>query len=348
MRKFALICLVMLDLMAPVTVACTKMAWNTEDFGVFIARSEDFDFDTKPTIEVRASGQRYISPGELRRPATWTSRYSSIMITMLGVTSVEGFNEKGLSISALSLDEDSDEAPVDGDQSELSNILIVPYVLDNYATVTEAVEGLDKLRIVQARLSDTLKAEGHYSIQDSSGDSAVIEIIDGVFKAYHGPQYNVMTNSPAYNHHLAAWDQLKPASAADYVGSFPLPGNTSSEDRFIRAKYMLEALPQPSSYINGLLKVHSALPIVPVSIVGKIVDGKPVRSATQYSTAYNLTQKVLYLRYQYGDTFTQYHVDFNKLNNGKNYHLDAAIPSLAGDVTGRLNEGAGVMTLYSY
>ena len=105
----------------------------------------------------------------------------------------------------MSLDEDSDEPPGDGDQSELSNILIVPYVLDNFATVAEAVEGLHKLRIVQARLSDTLKAEGHYSIQDSSGDSAVIETIGGVFKAYHGPQYNVMTNSPAYNHHLAAW-----------------------------------------------------------------------------------------------------------------------------------------------
>ncbi len=331
----------------PAALACTKLVWATDEFGVFIARSEDFDFHTKPMLEVRARGQHYISPGAESNRAQWTSKYSSIMITLLDITSVEGFNEQGLSVSALSLDEDSDEIPASNDEPVLNNVMIVPYVLDNFASVKDAVEGLQRLRIVRGNLSDNLKAEGHYAIQDATGDSAMIEIVDGVFKAYHGREYNVLANSPTYDQHLAAWEKVKPADPSMYVGSFPIPGNTSSEHRFIRGKYMLEALPQPNSHINGILRINSALPVVPVSIVGRVVGGRPITSATQYTATYNLTEQVLYIRYQYEETFTQYHVDFKRLNDGKNYLLDATSPMLAGDITTLFEQGNAVMNRYA-
>ncbi|MFK7729991.1 MAG: linear amide C-N hydrolase [Pseudomonadales bacterium] len=346
MRFVTLLLFTLTLILSAHTQGCTKLVWATDEFGVFIARSEDFDFHTKPMLEVRARGQHYVSPGEGTQNAEWTSKYSSLMITLLDITSVEGFNEKGLSVSALSLDEDSDEAPTPGEEVELNNVMIVPYVLDNFATVKEAVAGLESLRIVRGDLSDTLKAEGHYAIQDNTGDSAIIEIVAGKFKAYHDKKYNVVTNSPTYDQHLSAWEQLKPSKPSEFVGSFPIPGNTSSADRFIRGKYMLEALPQPSSHINGILKVNSALPVVPVSIVGRVVDGQAFTSATQYTATYNLGEQVLYIRYQYEDVFTQYHVNFKTLNDGKNYLLDATNPTLAGDVTARFTEGNRVMQRY--
>ncbi|MCP3675156.1 MAG: linear amide C-N hydrolase [Gammaproteobacteria bacterium] len=328
------------------TYACTKLMWNTEDFGVFIARSEDFDFETIPTLEVRAKGQSYISPGEASNVAKWTSKYSSIMVTLLGITSVEGFNEKGLSISALSLNEDSDEPVTNNNEQELINILIIPYALDNFASVKEAITGLEKLRIYRADMNEDTKFDGHYVLQDKFGDSAVIEITDGKFHAYHNKKYNVFTNSPTYDQHLAAWEKAKPENQSQVSGLFPLPGNTSSQHRYIRGKYMLEAMPLPTSYINGILKINSALPTVAVSIVGGMYKGKPYTTATQYTVAYNLDEKIMHIRYQYGDTFTQYKADFKQLDDGKNYVLDATDPELAGDITSKFNEQIGIMKLY--
>lgn len=346
MRRLLITILILINSGLYNLYACTKLMWNTDEFGVFIARSEDFDFLTMPTLEVRAKGQKYQSPGDASNVAKWTSIYSSIMVTLLGVTSVEGFNEKGLSISALSLNEDSDEPITNKKEDELINILIIPYALDNFATVQETIAGLEKLRIYRADMNETTKFDGHYVLQDSSGDSAVIEIVDGKFRAYHGKQYNVFTNSPTYDQHLAAWEKAKPENKTEVIGSFPLPGNTSSQHRYIRGKYMLEAMPLPTSYINGILKINSALPTVPVSITGGIVNGKTYSTATQYTTAYNLDEKIIHIRYQYGDTFTQFKADFNKLNNGKNYILDATDPELAGDVTAKFIEHKGIMERY--
>ena len=342
------VCKIMLPLLVSITTAqaCTKLMWATPEHGVFIARSEDFDFPTAPTIEIRASGQHYLSPGDAPNSARWTSKYASLMITLLADTAVEGFNEAGLSISALSLDEDSDETTTDPNAESLNNLVIVPYVLDNFSSVEAAVAGLEKLKIYRGNLSPTMKAEGHYAIQDASGDSAIIEIVNGVFKAYHSNAFNVVTNSPTYDFHLANWARNKPNSPADYTGAHPLPGNTTSEQRYIRGKYMLEALNDPTSHMNGIIKINSALPVVPIGMVGKVIDGQPMTSATQYTATYNLSEQVLFIRYQYEDVFTQYHVDFKALNDGRNYVLDATQPHLAGDVTSAFVEGSHIMAQY--
>jgi len=326
--------------------ACTKLMWATPEHGVFIARSEDFDFPTAPTIEIRASGQHYVSPGDAPNSARWTSTYASLMITLLADTAVEGFNEAGLSISALSLAEDSDERMADPSAETLNNLVIVPYVLDNFSSVAAAIKGLDELHIFRGNLSPTMKAEGHYAIQDASGDSAIIEIVHGVFKAYHSSAFNVVTNSPTYDFHLANWERNKPKSADEYTGAHPLPGNTTSEQRYIRGKYMLAALAEPTSHMNGIVKINSALPIVPTGMVGQVINGRAITSATQYTATYNLSEQILFIRYQYGDVFTQYHVDFKSLNDGGNYVLDATRPDLAGDVTGEFVEGSHIMAQY--
>lgn len=342
------VCKIMLLPLLSITTAqaCTKLMWATPEHGVFIARSEDFDFPTKPTIEVRASGQHYLSPGDAPNSARWTSKYASLMITLLADTAVEGFNEAGLSISALSLNEDSDETMTEPTAESLNNLVIVPYVLDNFSSVGAAIAGLEKLHIYRGNLSPTMKAEGHYAIQDASGDSAIIEIVNGVFKAYHSSAFNVVTNSPTYDFHLGNWERNKPNSAADYTGAHPLPGNTTSEQRYIRGKYMLEALNDPTSHLNGIIKINSALPIVPIGMVGQVIDGQPITSATQYTATYNLSEQVLFIRYQYEDVFTQYHLDFKSLNDGRNYILDATQANLAGDVTGAFVEGSHIMAQY--
>ena len=62
------------------------------------------------------------------------------------------------------------------------------YVLDNFATVDEAVAELskEKFRIDAPDLPNGVKSRLHLAISDASGDSAIFEYVDGRLSVHHG------------------------------------------------------------------------------------------------------------------------------------------------------------------
>jgi penicillin V acylase-like amidase (Ntn superfamily) len=93
----------------------------------------------------------------------------------------------------------------------------------------------------------------HMSLTDPSGDSAVIEYLDGQPVIHHGRQYQVMTNSPAFAEQLTLNNYWKTLD-----GTKVLPGSHQSQDRFVRASYYLDKLPQATDerqQIAGVLSV---------------------------------------------------------------------------------------------
>ena len=63
------------------------------------------------------------------------------------------------------------------------------------------------------------KSTVHLAIEDASGDSAVIEFVKGVQKIYHGKQYHIMTNDPAYDEQL----KLLETRSMDFANPRELP-----------------------------------------------------------------------------------------------------------------------------
>jgi glycosyltransferase involved in cell wall biosynthesis len=57
----------------------------------------------------------------------------------------------------------------------------------------------------------------HLALEDPSGDSAIIEPIDGELVVHHGAEYTVMANSPAYDEQLANLSRYEgfPTSVAE-------------------------------------------------------------------------------------------------------------------------------------
>ena len=51
------------------------------------------------------------------------------------------------------------------------------------------------------------KANVHLAIEDASGDSAVIEFVNGKQVVHHGREYRIMTNDPPYDQQLALLKQ---------------------------------------------------------------------------------------------------------------------------------------------
>jgi choloylglycine hydrolase len=76
------------------------------------------------------------------------------------------------------------------------------------------------------------------SLSDPTGDSAILEYLDGKLIIHHGKQYRVMTNSPRYDQQLAIeayWRGVDPLTF--------LPGSINAADRFARVSFLIGAIP---------------------------------------------------------------------------------------------------------
>lgn len=262
-----------------VAEACTRVVYLGEDQQIITARSMDWREDV--------GSDMWIFPRDMKRHGAggansleWTSKYGSVIVSGYGVSTTDGVNEKGLVANLLWLVES--EYPInDGKRPALSIAAWAQYVLDNYATVDEAVKGLSEENFVvvtadvpgQGRLA-TL----HLSISDSSGDSAIIEYIDGKQVIHHSRAYQVMTNSPAFEKQLALDDYWQ-----EIGGTTFLPGTNRAADRFARASFYVNAVPQKQSANHAVASMMGVIRNVSVPY-GLAMEDQPNISSTRWRT----------------------------------------------------------------
>lgn len=165
-------------------------------------------------------------------PATWTSKYGSVGVTAMGIGTSGGLNEKGLSVNALWL-KATNYGPRDASLPGVQSALWAQYVLDNAASVDEAIALQSRIQPVEVVTPQTNIPLG-LTVEDATGDSAVIQYINGELVVHHGREYTVVSNDPAYDESLAL------LNGYDFNGAtrnMVIPGNTNSADRFIRASF---------------------------------------------------------------------------------------------------------------
>jgi penicillin V acylase-like amidase (Ntn superfamily) len=182
--------------------ACTRVLYVGDDGLVIAGRSMDWKDDTRTNLWVFPRGmQRDGAAGP--NSAKWTSKYGSLATSTYEAGTADGINEKGLVANLLYL-ADADFGKADG-KPMLSISAWPQYVLDNFATVAEAV---DALRLEPFRLGAPTLPTGdagsvHLSISDPTRDSAIFEYVGGKLVIHHGRQYVVMTNEPPFEQQLA-------------------------------------------------------------------------------------------------------------------------------------------------
>ncbi len=192
-------------------------------------------------------------------PAKWTSKYGSLVLvqtTMGQSAATDGMNEKGLVANLLYLAE-TEYPKRDASKFGLTTSVYVQYLLDNFATVKEAVDALskDEVQIVPVPIPKIDKPSTlHISISDATGDSAIIEFLHGKTVIHHSRDYDVMTNSPIFEKQLALYEYWE-----EIGGNTFLPGTRRSADRFVRAKYYNKMLPKAKNYREAVAAVLSVL-----------------------------------------------------------------------------------------
>ena len=223
--------------------ACTRALYVAKDGTVITGRSMDWGEDMASNMWVLPRGMKRDGRGG-KNTIAWESKYGSLIVSAYDIGTAEGMNEKGLVVNLLALAESNYGKPPEGARV-ISMSSWPQYVLDNHATVAEAVADLRKetFRVQTVVLATGRPANMHMVIADPSGDSAVFEYVDRRLVIHHGKQYKVMTNSPTYDKQLAIMEYWKEAGGLEKS----LPGTSRAADRFVRATYLLGALPAETS-----------------------------------------------------------------------------------------------------
>ena len=305
---------------------CTRVLYTGKGGRVLTGRTMDWKVDLPTNLWVFPRGvSRNGGAGD--RSYSWVSKYGSIVASGYDVSTTDGLNEAGLSANLLWLVE-SEYPPLDGDRPIISIALWAQYVLDNFATVAEAVEELAKEEFIVATSTvpgETRLATMHLSISDATGDSAIFEYIDGELVINHSPEYKVMTNSPTFTEQRAIASYWE-----DIGGTIMLPGTNRAADRFVRAKFYVNAVPQVEERRIALAAISSVIRNVSVPY-GITTPGEPNISSTRWRTVADHKD----LRY-YFETTLMPGAFWAKLGN---FNLDEGAPALRLDVRAQQEAG---------
>ena len=273
------------------TQACTRLVYLGPNDNVITARSMDWKNDVATNLWILPRGiarSGEAGPNSIK----WTAKYGSVIATGYDVSTTDGVNEAGLVANVLWLVE-SEYPRFDQGKPGLTIAAWAQYVLDNFATVREAVEALEREPFVV--VSDNVPGESrlttlHLSMSDSTGDSAIVEYIKGKQVIHHGRQYQVMTNSPTFDKQLALdeyWKQIG--------GTTMLPGTNRAADRFARASFYVNAVPKFEDPNRAVASVFSIIRNASVPF-GLTTPEQPNISSTRWRTVIDHRAKAVFFR----------------------------------------------------
>lgn len=284
---------------------CSRIFYNKAPGKMVVSRSLDWHEPMGDVLKVYPRGQKSKGLSEINA-AEWTARYGSILLEGKHYHNggIEGVNEKGLAAHVLYLEE-TDYGPRD-ERPGVSYLVWVRYLLGNFASVEEALEGMKKIQIVPTEIKGKIMPL-HLALEDATGDSAIVEILNGSYEVYHSKEHAVLTNEPAYHLQLLNLKQYEP-----FGGKEPIP----PKDRFARAHYHLQSVSEPQ---------------YDCSVLGFDLISKVSVDQTWWTSVTDLSQKKFY--YRSSKTQKIVWVDLKEIDFSKCLALDLENDELVGDIS---------------
>ncbi len=257
--------------------ACTGIRLTAEDGSVVHARTLEF------AVEIHSDV--IVVPRDYNRTGTtpdggnglqWRSKYASLGANGVDLPYIfDGLNEKGLAVGTFYFPTTAGYMKYEPSRAAktLAPWEVGSWILDNFATVEEVKQNLDKIVVSEV----VLKAWGfspplHYVVHDASGNSIVVEYVGGKLNIHDNP-LGVMANSPSFDWHMTNLRnyvnlsltntpalQLGPVKLLPFgqgAGMLGLPGDFTPPSRFVRAAAFSHALlPSKTGYDAVLQAFH--------------------------------------------------------------------------------------------
>lgn len=241
-------------------------------------------------------GVAYVAPNPATTPNTDYPLY------------YDAINEKGLGIASLNFVGNAVYRELTEQKDNLAQFELIPWLLGQCATVAEARKLLTRINLTNTPFSPELPlSELHWLISDST-ESIVIEAVRDGLKVYNNPT-NTLTNNPPFPEQLFHLNNFQSLSTRDPINTFApnlplaiysrgmgaigLPGDLSSESRFVKAVFTKthslssdDELASVSQFFHILHSVDQQR--------GCNDLGDQKYEITIYSSCYNLDQGICY------------------------------------------------------
>ena len=229
---------------------CTAVTYRTKDF--YFGRTLDYEFSYQEEVTVTPRN----FPLQFRHMGTVERHYA-----MIGMAFVQqdyplyydAVNEKGLGMAGLNFVGNACYGELTSGRENVAVFEFIPWILAQCATVAEAKERIGKINLTAEAFSDQLPAASlHWLIADETEAITVEAMADGIH-VYENP-VGALTNNPPFPQQMFRLNDFMHLSSKDPVncfgaglelsrysrgmGAMGLPGDLSSQSRFVRVSFV--------------------------------------------------------------------------------------------------------------
>lgn len=229
---------------------CTAITYKTKDF--YFGRTLDYEISYGDEVTITPRNYEF----NFRHKQNIKNHYA--IIGMAYVTEnyplyYEAVNEKGLGIAGLNFVGNAQYNKKIEGKDNITQFEFIPWILSQSTTVKEAKKLIEKINFLDEPFSPNLPlAQLHWIISDSIESITVEAVKDGI-KIYENP-VGVLTNNPTFDKQMFELNNYmnlstkspkntfaKSLNLDKYsrgMGAIGLPGDLSSQSRFIRAAFV--------------------------------------------------------------------------------------------------------------
>lgn len=300
--------------------ACTGIALTAADGSYVQSRTIEWAQGALPSRYVvipRGERLRSFTPTGANG-LSFTAVYGTVGLTVEREEFIaEGINEAGLSVGLFFFPRYGSYASYDPERNDrtLADLQVTAWMLTQFATIDEVKAALRSVRIVALEKSSAV----HWRLGEPSGRQAVLEIVGGTPHFYEN-EVGVLTNAPGFAWHLTNLDNyvnLHPGSApvqrlsgitlqpiGGNSGFLGIPGDATPPSRFVRAAFYRATAPQRATAFDTVVQCFHLLNCfdIPIGIEHPAGDAPDIPSATQWTSAIDLTHRRVYYKTAYNNT----------------------------------------------
>lgn len=280
---------------------CTAITYNCQDF--YLGRNLDYEHSFSEKIVITAR-DFCIS---LRHAEDIFSHYA---IIGMGIVSnnfplyFDAANEKGLSVAGLLFPHFSCYHPPREDKVNIASFEFIPYILSVCKSVAEAKEILSDINITSTHFSDEFPPTPlHWIIADGKECVTVESGKDGVTVCDN--PVGILTNAPPFPSqmsNLRNYINLSPyppkTDLPHYsrgLGGVGLPGDLSSQSRFVRASFTRQNSPKLENEQKCVSQFFHILESV-LMVRGSVFTEKGEMEISHYSSCINASKGIYYYK----------------------------------------------------
>ena len=229
---------------------CTAATYETEDF--YFGRTLDYEFSYGDEVTVTPRNYCF----HFRNVSILRCHYAMIGMAHIAENYplyYEAVNEKGLGMAGLNFVGNAVYKEMEKGKYNIAPFELIPWLLGQCATVKEAKEKLSEINLINIPFNEELPSAQLHWMVAGHGEAITVEATESGIHVYDNP-VGILTNNPPFNEQMFNMNNYMHLSTKEPknqfcsrlplhvycrgMGALGLPGDLSSQSRFIRAAFV--------------------------------------------------------------------------------------------------------------